>query len=476
MPQSLKGKILLVKSRSQEAAKDKILSVIASVNRALDDLTQPNEERRIEQHQMIAEAAAAAPLDRNYVIMINERKQEFDMKMEAQNVLSGAIIIGNLPLVMSLLTRDSPVLADVNTESPYFGRPLQLAAAWGHLQIVRYLLDCGADPHDAEIGGNSNYWDPSGELRLWDRHVYQSSVGSALRAAVLGGHEEIARLLLKPEYRLSPSNTEYLRAFLAAARGGHIHLIHLLLQITGKSLSEFKELGEEMLWEAVRHNQGDVVQMLLDNGVNVNAAPYPSCRIYGCALGIAASQGYERMVRLLLDCGADVNLEVTPHGHPIEGAARGGHEEVVELLLEHGASPERAFVRAADGGQWRLIRRLLDKEVNFHAKKGIYEGTIGMEALQKAIIVKNPTVISMLVDAGVPLNDSFPTPDGLPMVLAKTCAAEWIVDLLLSLGAEDREIDLHYRSNNYSEDRYDEQMERGGVRITKRTWEWVGKY
>jgi ankyrin repeat protein len=231
-----------------------------------------------------------------------------------------------------------------------------------------------------------------------------------------------------------------------------------------------------MLWEAARHNHGEVVQMLLDNGVNVNVAPYPSVRLYGCALSIAASQGYTGLVRLLLDRGADVNLEIEPHGYPIEGAARCGHEEVVELLLGHGASPERAFVAAANEGQWRLVKRLLEKEEDFHANKGVYEGTVGVEALQQAIIVKNPRVISVLVDAGVSLNDGYSRPDELPIVLAKMVAAEWIVDFLLSLGAEDREYDTTYRGDNYSEDHYDTQMRRGGVRITKRTWEWVGRY
>jgi hypothetical protein len=192
---------------------------------------------------MVAEAVSR--LNRNDVDDINAHTQEIDTKMEAQNVLSRAVVIGNLPLVISLLKRTSPVLADVNIESPYFGRPLQLAAAWGHLEIVRHLLDYGSNPHANDEAKSSR--DVSGELRLSDRNVYRSPEGSALRAAVLGGHEDIVRLLLEPEYRLSPSKPEYLRAIVAGARGGHIHLISLLLQVAGKTLSEYKELGGNAL-------------------------------------------------------------------------------------------------------------------------------------------------------------------------------------------------------------------------------------
>ena len=181
------------------------------------------------------------------------------------------------------------------------------------------------------------------------------------------------------------------------------------------------------------------------------------------------------MVRLLLDRGADVNLEVPLHGYPIDAAARCGHDEVVTLLLERGASPEQAFLRAADSGQWRLVKRFLE-DPQFHTRAGFSGDTIGMEALKRAIIAKNPTVISILVEAGVPLNHKRQNPDDLPIIVAKMDAAEWIVALLLSLGAQDREFDIEYRGSHYSESHYSEQQQRGGVRITQRTWEWVGRY
>ena len=49
-------------------------------------------------------------------------------------------------------------------------------------------------------------------------HEYRCPGGSALSAAALGGNKEIVSLLLEPEFRLSPSSSEYHRAILCAVR------------------------------------------------------------------------------------------------------------------------------------------------------------------------------------------------------------------------------------------------------------------
>lgn len=95
---------------------------------------------------------------------------------------------------------------------------------------------------------------------------------------------------------------------------------------------------------------------------------------------------------------------------PIALAARGGHEEAVQALLEHDVGIEKAFYNASDGGQVHLLQYLLQKGVHVHAKSEL-GGTIGTQALEQAIIIKNPGIISMLVvDLGVPINDPNPPP------------------------------------------------------------------
>jgi hypothetical protein len=126
--------------------------------------------------------------------------------MRGQNAFSGAIVLRNLALVQELLENQQFGPVDVNTESFFFGRPLQLAAAWGHLEIVTYLLHHGADPRalskDSYEDGSKDY--ASGTwLSAGQPHFCRSPRGSALRSAVLAENEEIVHLLLRPEYRIS---------------------------------------------------------------------------------------------------------------------------------------------------------------------------------------------------------------------------------------------------------------------------------
>ncbi|KAI0106704.1 hypothetical protein F4814DRAFT_68218 [Daldinia grandis] len=142
MPPSLKARILLHRSRSGKGNQDSYVTTIASVNKAIDLLIQhQTEEGQKKQHQIIAEAICTM---HPYSIRRWQRAVKIKINMEAQNILSAAIVLGNLPLVKSLLEAPD-TLAKVNDETPYFGRPLQLAAVWGHLHIFRYLIDRGAD-------------------------------------------------------------------------------------------------------------------------------------------------------------------------------------------------------------------------------------------------------------------------------------------------------------------------------------------
>ncbi|KAI9712381.1 MAG: hypothetical protein M1820_001594 [Bogoriella megaspora] len=476
MAPTLKGRILLTRLRSKDVRNSTLLHVLATVNRALDNATKPeSQEQRIKQHQMIAEAVALK--HRDQTSQTQNQFRHIDAKVQAQNVFSGAIVLGNLQLVKELLQLRSPELVDENVENPYFGRPLQIAATWGHLQIVEYLLACGANPR---VCDDDQDWESDREIYVGDPYIYRHSEGSPLRAAVLGGHEAIANLLLEPKHRISITSMEYVRAVVAGARNGHLHTLEKLIEPMKKSLSDMPRLQREILWEAACHDQIAIVKMVLDSGVDIDIAPLPDCFGHGCALSIAASAGKAHMVQFLLDNGADANFSHLSQRKfdPIEIASHRGHEEVVDKLLERGADSVRAFIHATDRGQARLVNRLHTRDPSLHTKIWDWDYTAGFHALRQAIATKNPDVIKLLVGIGVPLNEGYEYLD-LPIITAKMYAAEWIVDLLLSLGAKDEELNeenLFRRDEGYSEEDLSKQMVRGGVRITKRTWEWVSKY
>ncbi len=308
--------------------------------------------------------------------------------------------------------------------------------------------------------------------------VYAIPSRTAIGAAILRGHEEIARLLLKPEFRLTPVEDmpELARATLAGARGGHPRLIQLLLSETSKSISDFPALGEEMLWVATRHGHENVVEMLVEHGVDIDVLPgFHLQEDHGRALSIAASRGNLRMVRFLLNHGARLTLENTADD-PVEWAARSGHEEVVEMFLGHGASILTAFRAAAHNMQAHMVDWLLKKEATLLRAPSFKESAHAREALFQATFKKNPRMISMLVDAGISLSGLH---FGQPIVThAKRTSGKWIAEFLVSLGAEDQEIEFDETDGYYTEECIDSSYPKttSRVKVSRRTWEWVGKY
>lgn len=89
----------------------------------------------------------------------------------------------------------------------------------------------------------------------------------------------------------------------------------------------------------------NIVQMLLDKGADVNAEDAESP--YGNALQAACARGHETLARKLLDEGAKVNARGGLYGSALAAARAGDYENVARLLMEKGA-------RAADKPKQRV--------------------------------------------------------------------------------------------------------------------------
>jgi ankyrin repeat protein len=92
--------------------------------------------------------------------------------------------------------------------------------------------------------------------------------------------------------------------------------------------------GFRPLFAAVLRNRPLLARILLDQGADPNAKDEGTG---ATALYESAHLGLEEMTKLLLERGADVNLQGGKFETPLGAAKEGGHLEIVELLVKAGA-------------------------------------------------------------------------------------------------------------------------------------------
>ena len=169
----------------------------------------------------------------------------------------------------------------------------------------------------------------------------------------------------------------------------------------------FGEYGSA-LQNAARNCQVKVVQLLLDEGADVNA----QVGNYGYALQAAMAAKYTlhdylvEVVQLLLDKGADVNAQGGMYGNALQAAAYSGKVEFFQLLLDKGADINaqggvygNALQAAADRGKVRVFQLLLDEGADVNAQGGVYGN-----ALQAAAARGKVEVVQLLLDKGADVN------------------------------------------------------------------------
>lgn len=139
-----------------------------------------------------------------------------------------------------------------------------------------------------------------------------------------------------------------------------------------------------------------MVALLLDNRANVNAQ---SGGNFGSALQAACFAGHEKVVSLLIDRGADVNVRGGQYGNALQAACSGGHEEVARLLLEKGADPDardarygNAFQAACSAGNEIMVRLMLAWGAN-----PLLPTEGGRSPLVAAVVKDNKHIVEILL-------------------------------------------------------------------------------
>ena len=177
---------------------------------------------------------------------------------------------------------------------------------------------------------------------------------SVMLLAVYFGHPELAEVFARHGAKAD--------VFEASALGD-LEGVRRLVNGDRALVNAFAADGFYPLGLAAYFGHAAIVEFLLKNGADVHLAARNAQKV--TALHAGASRGGAEIVKLLLEAGADPNVEQERGFVPLHSAAANGNAAVVELLLKHGARADAkaddgktAADVAAEGGHTELAGRL----------------------------------------------------------------------------------------------------------------------
>lgn len=369
-------------------------------------------------------------------------------------VLQYAMDIGDLKLVEFLIRKG----ADISKMREVVETPLICAVTLQQLDIVKCLLEQGADVNLGKKTYPLKAAVQTGNVKMVELllnaganvHVRENEGGTVIDVAAMEGHTEIVKLLL--EYGAQLSN-KYEAAFENALYAKNMDLMELLLQIdadvnrvfngatilqrsiemgeleivdflvkNGAIVNDFREEVEPPIIHAVAMQRLGIVKYLLEQGAYVDLGR----ETY--SLQIAIRCGNYEIVKLLLGYGACI------HGckDEIDIALTRGYSEIVQLLLKR--CPRLINISAA------LQNAIISQDVNIIEvllKHAGYDTNIlvqGRTTLYWAVEHRNKPMAQLLLDYGAPVNEKC---DGyFPLYCAVRYEDFDMVALLLDHGAD----------------------------------------
>ena len=231
---------------------------------------------------------------------------------------------GDIDRVRELLRHDPSLANRLGEYEGYYlgaGAPLSNAAAVGRMDIVRLLLEHGADPN------------------LPEEQI--APRGKALYSAVYQGHYDIAKLLLEHgAFPNPPVESSGDALWVAQEWRPDKRMEQLLLSYGATPAKEHTDqdwpktphnwLRISALHEAARKGDVEEAKRLLDAGADLTARDE---HLGSTPLAWAAKFGQRAMVEFLLEQGAPKRLPDDPEwATPRAWAIRRGHDEIARLL------------------------------------------------------------------------------------------------------------------------------------------------
>lgn len=132
----------------------------------------------------------------------------------------------------------------------------------------------------------------------------------------------------------------------------------------GNHFSKLSRAQGEMLMEAIKSNDKSLLNLMFDNGLDINTPIVGD----GTALIIAVKANNEHMMETLISLGADVNQSSRGDGNPLIAAAGNNNVKLTKRLLDFGADvnaivpgDETPLITASRRGNFEVVEYLVSQ-------------------------------------------------------------------------------------------------------------------
>lgn len=268
---------------------------------------------------------------------------------------------------------------------------LHIACKKGHERVVRLLLDYGA------------------EVDARSKDVYASRTPLCYTCDSIGNEAQrviIARMLIDSGADVKISKGELGTALHGACWHENLDLATLLIENGTDVNAQAGPFGYSLTIACI-HGRMDIADTLIKNGADVNAEGGH----YHTALQAAAASG-SHSVKFMLDNGANVNVQGGVYGTELIAACENKDKKGVKMLLEHGADPnlqgkrskKKALIGAIGNGykdknRFKIVRVLLENGANVDCPDGEFGSALGA-AISRPLW----DVVQLLVEKGADFN------------------------------------------------------------------------
>ena len=288
---------------------------------------------------------------------------------ERQTPLHAASADGLSDIVRWLLDRG----ADASSVQDSFETPLHMAAANGRLEVVQILLQHGVDVNAANdddhtplhLASENHHFNTVRLLldHVADIHARDWSQSTPLHLASFGGSAETVRLLIEHGADVNAQNESHSTPLHLASSGGKTATVWLLID-HGAYVNAQDESNSTPLHLASSGGQADIMQLLIERGADVNAQD----KDLSTPLHLASSTGNADAAQLLIKYGADVGARDKSRSTPLLLASSMGSVKIARLLIEHGAdvsaqndSHSTALHLASSAGSAETVKLLIER-------------------------------------------------------------------------------------------------------------------